>query len=65
MWWGFALILVVALVGHPTKFAWPRWVYGLIWGALTTGVIYLFRDFFEEDVHEPSMGGKDQRKMRP
>ncbi len=49
MWWGFALVLVVAFVAYPTHFGWPRWVYGLIWGALTTGVIYLFRGFFEEE----------------
>ena len=53
MWWGLALILVVAFVGYPTQFRWPRWVYGLIWGALTTGVIYLFRSFFEEESDNP------------
>jgi membrane protein implicated in regulation of membrane protease activity len=64
LWWGFALILVVACVGYPTQFSWPRWVYGLIWGGLTTGVIYLFRNFFEEEVTEPSIGKEDQRKKR-
>jgi len=64
LWWGFSLILVVAFVAHPTNFEWPRWVYGLIWGGLTTAVIYLFRGFFEEDVDERSAGGNHQREMR-
>lgn len=47
-WWGIALIMVIVFVGYPTEFEWSRWVYGLIWGSLTSVVIYLFRGFFEK-----------------
>ena len=60
MWWGLSLILVVAFVGRPTNFEWPRWLYGLIWGAVTTGGIYLFRDFFEEEVEDPHTIGRNR-----
>lgn len=48
-WWGAALIIVIVFVCYPTEFKWDRWVYGLIWGLLASGVIYLFRGFFEKD----------------
>lgn len=46
--WGATLIFVIGFIGHPTEWKWSRWVYGLIWGLLTMGIIYLFRDFFEK-----------------
>lgn len=45
--WGAALIFVIIFIAYPTEFKWARWVYGLIWGGITTAVIFLFRPFFE------------------
>lgn len=61
-WWGIALFMVIVFVGYPTEFKWSRWVYGLIWGSLTTGVIYLFRGFFEK--HEEGFLGHKNRGAR-
>lgn len=47
--WGITLIFVIAFIAYPTEFKWSRWVYGLIWGGITTVIIYLFRDFFEKE----------------
>jgi hypothetical protein len=48
-WWGVALFVVIFFIGYPTGFKHSRWVYGLIWGLITTAGIYLFRGFFERD----------------
>lgn len=47
--WGATMIFVIAFIAYPTEWKWSRWVYGLIWGALTAGIIYLFRGFFEKE----------------
>ena len=46
--WVGMFLLTVFLVARPTEWAWPYWLYGLIWGTVTTTAHYLFRRFFEE-----------------
>ena len=53
--WGATLICVIAFVAYPTEFKWSRWVYGLIWGGLTTVFIYLFKFFFEKPIERPEL----------
>lgn len=59
-WWGASLMIVIVFVCYPTEFKWSRWLYGLIWGVLTSGVIYLFRGFFEKDVEEPQWSRRNK-----
>lgn len=55
--WGATLILVIAFVAYPTEFKWSRWAYGLIWGGVTTVIIYLFRGFFEKPIEKSDKEG--------
>jgi hypothetical protein len=48
--WGMMFVLTVLSVGLPTRFTWPYWLYGLIWGIATAAVHYVFRGFFEEEI---------------
>jgi hypothetical protein len=48
--WGAMFVVTIFAVARPTDFHWGYWMYGLIWGAATTVVHYLFRRFFEEEI---------------
>lgn len=48
--WAALFLLTIVFVAVPTEFAWGYWVYGLIWGAGTTAVHYLFPKVFEEEL---------------
>lgn len=48
--WLAMLCLTILLVARPTGFSWPYWIYGLVWGVLTSLLHYAFRRHFEEEV---------------
>ncbi|MGA2223252.1 MAG: hypothetical protein ABSH41_02270 [Syntrophobacteraceae bacterium] len=48
--WIILFFLTLIFVAKPTGFSWGYWVYGLIWGAATTLVLYLFPRVFVEEV---------------
>ena len=48
--WGGLFLLTMFLIARPTGFSWPFWIYGLIWGCLTSAIHYAFRRYFEEEI---------------
>lgn len=48
--WAVLFLLTIMFVAVPTGFGWGYWVYGLVWGAGTATVQYLFPKVFEEEL---------------
>ena len=48
--WAIAFFITIFLVARPTGYTWPFWIYGLVWGVITSVVHFLFRGFFEKKI---------------